>query len=72
METITNNPHLKISITQWGQPNHDIEQVEVSERLWDIRCLTLPNNEEYDYQLKEGKKLHQHMLKAPLTMKAQT
>jgi hypothetical protein len=32
MET-TNNPHLKISITQQGQPAQDIERVEVSEGL---------------------------------------
>jgi hypothetical protein len=25
METITNNPHLKIIITQQGQPAHDVE-----------------------------------------------
>jgi hypothetical protein len=31
METIFDNPHLKITITQKGQPPQDIEQVVVSE-----------------------------------------
>jgi hypothetical protein len=36
METITNNPHLKISITQQGQPAQDIERVEVSKGFWTL------------------------------------
>jgi hypothetical protein len=31
METITINPHLKIRITQQGQPAHDVKWVEVTE-----------------------------------------
>jgi hypothetical protein len=36
METINNNPHLKINITQQGQPAQDIERVEVSEGRWTL------------------------------------
>jgi hypothetical protein len=31
METISDNPDLKITITQQGDPPHDIERVEISE-----------------------------------------
>jgi hypothetical protein len=69
METITDNPHLKISITQQGQPAQDIEQVKVSKGHWTLGARLCPlgtNNDEYDYRLKEDKKLCQCMLKAPL------
>jgi hypothetical protein len=31
METISDNPDLKITITQQGGPPHDIERVKISE-----------------------------------------
>jgi hypothetical protein len=56
METISDNPNLKISITQKGQPPKDIERVEITEG----------RDEEYDHRVNEGKKLRQRMQKAPL------
>jgi hypothetical protein len=36
METISDNPNLKISITQKGQPPKDIERVEITEGCWTL------------------------------------
>ncbi len=68
METIPDNPHLKISITQHWQPAQDIKWVKVSEGCQTLGARLCPlgtNNDEYDYHLNEGKKLHQCMLNPP-------
>jgi hypothetical protein len=68
METITNNPHLKISITQQWQPAQDVKWVEVSEGRQTLGARLCPlgtDNDEYDYRLKEGKKLCKCMLNPP-------
>jgi hypothetical protein len=54
METITNNPHLKISITQKGQPAQDIEWVEVSEGRRTLGARLCPlgtDNDKYNFCL---------------------
>jgi hypothetical protein len=69
METISNNPNLKISITQKGQPPKDIERVEITEGRRTLGARLCPlgtDDEEYDHRLNEGKKLCQRMQKAPL------
>jgi hypothetical protein len=44
MATITNNPHLKISVTKQWQSAQDVEQVKIRRAL-DTRCLTLPTRQ---------------------------
>jgi hypothetical protein len=69
METISDNPNLKISITQKGQPPKDIERVEITEGRQTLGARLCPvgtDDEEYDHRVNEGKKLRQRMQKAPL------
>jgi hypothetical protein len=68
METISDNPDLKITITQQGDPPHDIERVEISEGQQTLGARLCPlgtDEDEYKYRHKEGTKLRQRMMKAP-------
>jgi hypothetical protein len=52
MGTITDSPHLKISITQQEQPAQDIKGVKVSEGHQTLGAQLSPlgtDNKEYDY-----------------------
>jgi hypothetical protein len=52
METISNNPNLKISITQKGQPPKDIERVKITEGRWTLGARLCPlgtDNKEYNH-----------------------
>jgi hypothetical protein len=69
METISDNPNLKISISQKSQPPKDIERVEITEGRQTLGARLCPlgtDDEEYDHRVNEGKKLCQRMQKAPL------